>query len=122
LTPAVVVAAELTVAIPVGVGVEVLQPQPLERDAGVLELLVKPRQVRQRPGDPDQVVDPLEEPGLQLAVVQLVWERPGQAGLGCPTTVLEDGPQADPTGPGDGPLGEAAGPSESQDLADLSHQ
>jgi hypothetical protein len=43
---------------------------------------VEPRHVRERPGDPDQIVDSLEEAGLQLAVVQVVRQRPTQPGLG----------------------------------------
>ena len=82
--PALVVAAELAVAIAVGMGVEVLQPQALERDARAFELLVEPRHVRERPRDPDQVVDSLKEADLQLGVVQVVRERPVQPGLGLP--------------------------------------
>ena len=120
--PALVVAAELAVAVAVRVGIEVLQPQTLERDARTLELLVEPCQVRQGPRDPDQIVDPLEEAGLQPGVVQFVRERPAQPGLSRPAAVLGHGPEADPTGPGHGPLRQAAGPPQSQDLADLSHQ
>ena len=82
--PALIVAAELAVAVAVGMGVEVLQPQALERDARALELLVEPRHVRQRPWDADQVVDSLEEAGFQLDVVQVVRERPAQPRLGSP--------------------------------------
>ena len=103
-------------------GVEVLQPQPLERDARALEFLVEPGHIRERPGHPHQVVHPLEEPGLQLGVVEVLGERPPQPGLGRPAAVLEDGPQADPAGAGHGPLGQPAAPPQSQDLADLSHQ
>jgi hypothetical protein len=68
------------------------------------------RHVREGPGDPDQVVHPLEEASLQLAVVQVVRQRPAQPGLGRPAAVFGHGPQANPTGPGDGPLGQPAGP------------
>ena len=120
--PALVVAAELAVAIPLGVGVEILAPETLQGDARPLEFLVKPRHVREWPGDPDQIVDPLEQAGFQLRVVQVIRERPVQPGLGGPAAVLGHGPQAHPTGAGDSPLGQAAGPPESQQFADLSHQ
>jgi hypothetical protein len=67
---------------------------------------VEPRHVGEGPGDAQQVVHPLEEPGLQLGVVEVLGERPAQPGLGRPAAVLEDGPQADPAGAGHRPLGQ----------------
>jgi hypothetical protein len=48
---------------------------------------VEPHHLRERPRDPDQVVHPLEQAGLQVGVVHLVGKRPTQPGLDCSTAV-----------------------------------
>ncbi len=117
-----VVQAKLAVAKGVGVGLEEFQPQPLERHPGARELLVDPGHVGERPRDPDEIMDPVEEPGLQLGIVQVLRQRPGQADPFGPAAVLGDRAQADPARPGDGPVGEPLAVLQSQNLADLSHQ
>jgi hypothetical protein len=58
--PVVVVPAELAVAIPVRLPRQVLEVQPLQRDARAFELLVDPR--RHRSWDADDIAHPPEQP------------------------------------------------------------
>jgi hypothetical protein len=119
--PAVVVGAELAVAMALGMGLDELQPQALQRHAWALEFLVDPDHVRQGAWNPHQVTDPSEQPGLELAVVQLLGQGPPQACLGGPPTVFRDRAHADATGPGDGPVGQAGPELQPQNLPHLPH-
>jgi hypothetical protein len=120
--PLVVVPTELAVAIPVGMLLEVLEVEPLQGHPGPLELLVDPGHIGQRPGHPDDVAHPLEEPGFKLGVVPLGRQRPPQVCLPSPAAVLRHRAQPHAVGPGDGPVGQALLVLESKNLADLSHR
>ena len=100
--------AELAVPVAVGLLLQILEAQPLEGHPRPLQLAVDPGHVRHRPGDADEVADPLEQAGLELDVVPLRGQRPAQARLLGPAAVLGHRPKADAAGPGDRPVRQAA--------------
>ena len=114
---AVVVLAELGVAVAVGVIAEVLDPQKLQGHARPAQLGMEAGQVgkgalgegvRARGGG-DQ--------DAELGVIKLGRQRPAQSRLARLCETLADGPQSDRQGPCDRPLREAPVVSEPQDLS-----
>jgi hypothetical protein len=120
--PALVVPAELAVAIPVGVLGEVLQVQPQQGHARPLEFLMQPRHVGQRPRHAHDVADPSEQPSFELRVVPLGRQWPRHASLLGAVAVRPDRAHAHPTGPGNRPVGQVLLILQPKNLTDLSHQ
>jgi hypothetical protein len=83
----------------------VLLPQQLQGHPDALELLVQLGQVRHDPFPPDG--RSRKEPGLEHGVVQIRWQRPGQARAPGPDDVLRHRSQADATGDSDRPVAQA---------------
>jgi hypothetical protein len=120
--PALVVSAELAIPVAGGVLGEVFQVEPLQGHPGSLELLVELGHGGQRSGDPHHVANPAEQTGLELGVIPLGRQRPRHAGLLSPVAVRPHRADADPAGPGNGPVGQVLLVFQPKDFTDLSHQ
>ena len=120
--PLVIVPAELAVAVALGMPLQVLEVEQLQRYSRPLQLLMEPGHVGPGPGHAHKRVDLPEEPGFQLGVVPLGGQRPRQIRLLGPAAIIRHRAEADPTGAGDRPVGQVLVVLQSKNFANLPHR
>jgi hypothetical protein len=118
--PAAVEIAELTVLIPIGVGLPVLQPQQLEGDPFPGQLPVHPAPVGKRPGGCGRSRD-RKQACFQLGVAPLRAQRPRQARFCGATTVLSHRGVGDLQAGGDLTVAQLQLVHEPEHLSNLTH-
>jgi hypothetical protein len=121
LEPAPVQVAEARIAIAVGMPLQILQVQQLERDARLASLGVNPGTVRRRALSLPGHLRPPIEPALQGGVGQQLHLGPVQTGPLSPGEHAGDRAHPDAQALGHRPVGEPQGPLLSEDLSNLSH-
>ena len=115
-----VVVDELGVAIAVGVGLAVFEPQQLEGHPLSPQLSVHVGEVRHRPGDVGGRRR-REQQLLEVVVGELLGQRPGQPGRDGAPDVIADGGERELEGEPDLAEREPLAEGEADDVADLAH-